>query len=56
MTRVVNGPTSSGLNSARTRKYKPEPGPETNLKLKLGSKKPESKVRSKKFSNVVKLC
>ena len=47
--RVVNGPTSSGPNPARTRKYKPEPRPNPkliwspnhtlkNLKVKLGLK------------------
>ena len=42
--RVVNGPTSSGPNPARTRKYKSEPGPnlKTNLKPKSRPKKPES--------------
>ena len=43
--RVVNG----RLVQARTRKYKPEPGPnpKTNLKPKSCLKKPESEVRSK---------
>ena len=42
--RVVNGPTSSGPNSARTQKSKPEigPKPKTNLKPKSCPKKPES--------------
>ena len=53
--RVVNGPTSSGPNPARN--YKPEPGPnpKINLKPKSCPKKPESWVRSKKFSNIAKL-
>ena len=56
-TRVVNGPTSSGPNPIRTRKYKPEPGPnpKTNLKPKSYPKTPESHVRSEKFSNVANL-
>ena len=37
--RVVNGPTRSGPNPARTQKCKPEP--ENNLKLKMSPKKPE---------------
>ena len=41
--RVVNGPTSSG------------PNPKINLKPKSCPKKPESWVRSKKFSNITKL-
>ena len=43
-TRVVNGPTSSGPNPARTQKYKSEPGPnpKANLKPKSCPKKPES--------------
>ena len=55
--RVVNGPTSSGPNPARTRKYKPEAGqnPKTNLKPKSCSKKNESYVRSEKFSYVAEL-
>ena len=55
--RVVNGPTSSGPNPARSRKYKPEPGPsrKINLKPKSCPKKSESKVRSKKFTNIAKL-
>ena len=55
--RVVNGPTSSGPNPARTRKYKPEPGPnpKINLKPKSCPKKSESKVRSEKFSNIANL-
>ena len=40
--RVVNGPTSSGPNPARTRKHKPKPGPKTNLKPESYPKKPES--------------
>ena len=37
-------PTSYGPNPARTRKYKPEPGPnqKTNLRTKSCQKKPES--------------
>ena len=52
--RVVNGTTSLGPNPARTRKYKPEhgPNPKTILKPKLCPKKTVSYVRSKKFSNV----
>ena len=55
--RVVNGPTSSGPNPARSRKYKLEPGPsrKINLKPKSCPKKSESKVRSKKFTNIAKL-
>ena len=37
--RVVNGPTRSGPNPARTRKCKAEP--ENNLKLQMSPKKPE---------------
>ena len=55
--RVVNGPTSPGPNPARTRKYKPEPNPnpKTNLKPKSCLQKPESHIRSEKFSNVAEL-
>ena len=54
--RIVNGPTNSGPNPTRTRKYKPEPGPKskTNLKPKSYPKKNESWVRFEKFSNVAK--
>ena len=47
--RVVNGPTSSGPNPARTQKYKPEPGPKpkTNLKPKLCRKNPKVKLGQK---------
>ena len=41
-TRVVNGPTSSGPNPARTRKCKPKP--ETNLKPKSCPKNPKVKL------------
>ena len=49
--RVVNGPTVSGSKPARTRNYKPKPGPnpKINLKPKSCPKKPESLVRSLKF-------
>ena len=55
--KVVNGPTSSGLNPARTQKYKSEPGPnpKTNLKPKSYLKKFKSKVRTEKSSNVANL-
>ena len=43
-TRVVNGPTSSGLNPAQTWKYKPEPGPNPKINLK-------PKTRPKKFES-----
>ena len=55
--RVVNGRTDSGPNPARTRNYKPEPGPnpKINLKPKSCPKKSKSLVRSKKFSNIAKI-
>ena len=50
--RVVNGPTSSGPNSARTRKYKPGLGlnPKTNLKRKSCRKKPKVKLGLKNLA------
>ena len=57
LSRVENGPTGSGPNPDRTRKYKPESGsnPKINLKPKSCPKKSESKVRSEKFSNIANL-
>ena len=52
--RVVNGPTSSGPNPARTRKYKPEPSPKpkTNFKPTSCPKKNGSYVMSENFCKV----
>ena len=46
--RVVNGPTNSGPNPARIRKYKPEP--KTNLKSKSCPKKRESLIGLKNLA------
>ena len=48
--RVVNRPTRSGQNPARTRKYKPEPGPKTNLKPKSCPKKTKVKFGLKNLA------
>ena len=40
--RVVNGPTSSGLNPKIQARTRPDPNTKTNLKLKSCPKKPES--------------
>ena len=43
--RVVNGPTSSGPNPARTRKYKSKPGPNPKAILKPNHARKSPKVR-----------
>ena len=50
--RVVNGPTNSGPNPARTQKYKPEPGPnpKTNSKPESCPKKPKVKLSHKNLA------